>query len=78
MLVGQCKRSNAGLWYSNYGEFAEALDLIANDERLRAAMGENGKTFFRENYTWEVINRKYIEIIESLREADLEAGGEAS
>lgn len=78
VLVGQCKRSNAGLWYSNYDEFTEALDLIINDHRLSAAMGAGGQKFFQENYTWEVINGKYIDIIESLHAADQETAGAPS
>ena len=75
VLLGQSKRANAGLWYSRYDEFAEALELIDGDERLRNAMGANGKRYFEENYTWEVINGKYIEMIESLHAADTEAAG---
>lgn len=78
VLAGQCKRSNAGLWYGNYDEFAEALDLLMGDERLRAAMGANGQKYFHENYTWEVINQKYIDIIESLHATDREAEIETS
>lgn len=76
VLVGQSKRANAGLWYSSYDEFAGAIDLINGDERLRDAMGANGVRYFNENYTWDVINRKYIDIIESLHAADREAAGE--
>jgi glycosyltransferase involved in cell wall biosynthesis len=78
VLVGQSKRANAGLWYSSYAEFAEALDLLGGDERLCEAMGRNGRKYFRENYTWQVINEKYIGIIEGLRAADGEGGGAAS
>jgi len=78
VLLGQSKRANAGLWYSSYAEFAEALNLLGTDERLCEVLGRNGRKYFRENYTWEVINNKYIEIIEGLRAADLEGAGEAS
>lgn len=78
VLVGQSKRANAGLWYHTYDEFSEALHLLDVDTRLRDAMGASGKTYFEENYTWDVINRKYIEIVESLHAADQEASGAPS
>jgi glycosyltransferase involved in cell wall biosynthesis len=78
VLVGQSRRANAGLWYSSYAEFAGDLDLLSADRKLCEAMGRNGRRYFRENYTWEVINRKYIEIIESLHAADRENAGAAS
>lgn len=73
VLKGQSRRSNAGLWYHSYREFEESLLLLSTDERLRAAMGDGGKRYFYANYTWEVINQKYIDIIEQLHAADREA-----
>ncbi len=70
VLVGQSRRANAGLWYASYNEFAEALDLLHGDQRLRAALGANGRRYFRDNYTWDVINRKYVDVIEGLHNAD--------
>jgi glycosyltransferase involved in cell wall biosynthesis len=78
VLVGQSRRANAGLWYSNYGEFAGALELLSSDGQLREAMGASGRKYFLENYTWEVINQKYIDIIENLHSADREGAGAAS
>jgi glycosyltransferase involved in cell wall biosynthesis len=66
VLKGQCLRSNAGLFYENYEEFAEALKLLLGSERLRRAMGENGRKYFGQNYTWEVIEGKYLKIIDQL------------
>jgi glycosyltransferase involved in cell wall biosynthesis len=72
VLKGQCKRSNAGLWYDNYDEFAEALNILQTDDHLREAMSAGGRRYFYDNYTWEVINGKYIDIIEQLYTADKE------
>jgi glycosyltransferase involved in cell wall biosynthesis len=66
VLRGQSVRSHAGLYYEHYGEFAEALYSIVSSPRLKAAMGENGRTYFRANYTWPVIERKYEEMLEGL------------
>ncbi len=67
VLKGQCQRSNAGLWYTNYKQFREVFSLLLNDERLRKEMGDNGKEFFNENYSWDVIVEKYLKIFEAVK-----------
>jgi glycosyltransferase involved in cell wall biosynthesis len=66
VLRGQCRRSHAGLWYSDYEEFRGAFLALSNDRRLREQLGANGEKFFRENYDWEVIEAKYLGIISRL------------
>lgn len=67
VLRGQCRRSNAGLYYSSYEEFREALSLLEGDPGLRAAMGRNGRRFFEAHYAWDVVERKYLELLDRLR-----------
>ena len=43
VLVGQCLRSNGGLFYHGYAEFAEALRLLLERPGLRARLGPPGK-----------------------------------
>lgn len=59
VLVGQSERSNGGLWYSNYEEFASMLNLLLENGDLRRQMGINGNKYLQDNYTWEVIENKY-------------------
>lgn len=59
VLQGQCRRANGGLWYHDLGEFAESLRLLAENARLRQALGENGQRYYRQHYTWPVIEEKY-------------------
>jgi glycosyltransferase involved in cell wall biosynthesis len=66
VLKGQCLRSNGGLFYESYQEFKEALTVLLASPELRKAMGENGHRYFNANYTWEVIENKYLSIIEQL------------
>jgi glycosyltransferase involved in cell wall biosynthesis len=66
VLRGQCRRSNAGLWYSDYDEFREAFLALSGDAGLRRRLGANGAAFFRENYSWEVIEAKYLKLIAGL------------
>jgi glycosyltransferase involved in cell wall biosynthesis len=66
VLKGQCLRSNGGLYYENYGEFREALRLLLASPPLRRAMGANGRKYYFENYTWEIIEQKYLTILNQL------------
>ncbi|WP_321418856.1 glycosyltransferase [uncultured Methanomethylovorans sp.] len=64
VLKGQCIRSNAGLWYENYEEFSECLNLLLADEHLRDQLGNEGRKFVDKHYSWETIERKYLDLIE--------------
>jgi glycosyltransferase involved in cell wall biosynthesis len=66
VLKGQCIRSNAGLYYDNYEEFAATLHCLETDRWLNAALGRNGREFFRRHYSWPVIERKYMDMFERL------------
>jgi glycosyltransferase involved in cell wall biosynthesis len=67
VLKGQCQRSNGGLYYENYEEFREALALLLSSAKLRKILGENGYKYWLNNYSWEVIERKYLSLIEKLK-----------
>ena len=55
VLVEHCVRSNGGLYYADRDEFVECLKLLVGDERLRAALGRNGRDYVRRNYRWDVV-----------------------
>ncbi len=74
VLQGQCRRSNAGLWYTDYDEFKEVIMLLAKDRELKAQLGKNGIGFFQRNYSWDVIVNKYLNIIGTLEETRRHAG----
>jgi len=68
VLQGQCRRSNGGLFYENYPEFRESLKLLLASDKLRRRLGENGRRYFEANYTWDIIEGKYLEIVRRLDE----------
>lgn len=68
VLKGQCQRSQAGLYYSQYEEFRDALGLLLEDNSLREKMGKNGLAYFRTHYTWEIIEQKYLDLLNRLVE----------
>jgi glycosyltransferase involved in cell wall biosynthesis len=67
VLVGQCLRSNAGLYYEDAREFRAALDRMLSDRALAATLGSNGRAFFTRHYSWPVIERKYLDMFDRLR-----------
>ncbi len=69
VLQGQCLRSNAGLFYADYPEFAETLHVLTTNRGLAQALGENGRAYYRDNYAWPVIDARYDAMLEQLRRA---------
>ncbi len=66
VLKGQCIRSNAGLYYESYEEFAETLYSLESNGPLHARMGKNGRDYFTRHYAWPVIERKYLDMFKQL------------
>ena len=68
VLVEHCRRSQAGLWYTDRDEFVEAAKLLLADDRLRRTMGRNGKEYVKREYRWDVIMAKYDRLIAAVRQ----------
>jgi glycosyltransferase involved in cell wall biosynthesis len=67
VLLGQCLRSNAGLYYEHSAEFDAVLDRLLDDSSLVARLGEHGRNYFMSHYSWPVIERKYLDMLEALK-----------
>lgn len=67
VLRGQVIRSNGGLYYDSYEEFAESLFALEAQGPIGAVLGRQGREFFRRHYTWPVIERKYLDMFDRLR-----------
>ncbi len=66
VLEGQCRRSNGGLFYRGYAEFAPALRLLLEDAELRAGLGENGRDYVRREYDWELVEGRVLALLRRL------------
>ena len=66
VLKGQSIRSNAGLYYESYAEFAEALRALERNPWLSDALGRNGRQFYRDHYAWPIVERKYLDMFARL------------
>lgn len=53
VLMGQCRRSNGGLYYRDYAEFRLMLRKLMADSDLRADLGAHGEAYVTANYSWE-------------------------
>jgi glycosyltransferase involved in cell wall biosynthesis len=66
VLKGQCLRSDAGLFYENWDEFAEALSWFARRPEQARALGANGCAYFRKHYAWPVVEKHYVNLLDRL------------
>jgi glycosyltransferase involved in cell wall biosynthesis len=67
VLMGQSIRSNAGLFYVDYSEFKKCLDMLRKHSDLRLRLGRNGSRFYQENYRWDIIERKYLNLMNAVK-----------
>lgn len=63
VLKGQCRRSNGGLWYENYEQFKEMTNWMLKNKKRIGIMGKNGKKYVQSNYSWEIIEQKFLDFI---------------
>ena len=77
VLRGQCARSNAGLYYEGFEEFAETLYAIEANPQFEHALGGNGREYFSRHYAWPVIEQKYVDMLAQLADADRDGRADA-
>jgi glycosyltransferase involved in cell wall biosynthesis len=76
VLKDHCLRSNAGLFYDDGDEFAEALALLVGRPVLREALGANGRLYVRDSYRWEVVLERWRRVLASVTASPDNAGGQ--
>ncbi len=60
------EKSNGGLHFADYPHFAEGLNMLLNEPGLKQGMGRAGRDYVLGNYTWPLITRRFMELIERL------------
>ena len=63
VLMGQCLRSNGGLFYHGYAEFAEALKLLLARPEAGALLGRQGQRYVEDEYSWERVEGKIEDLL---------------
>jgi glycosyltransferase involved in cell wall biosynthesis len=71
VLEGQCLRSNGGLFYRKYAEFAPALRLLLVHPGLREAMGRAGQEYVRREYNWDLVEKRTQALLETIVQTPL-------
>lgn len=66
VLKGHCVKSNGGLYYMDYFEFEGILDYVFTHESEYAMLRKNAKAYVDENYRWDVIMKKFSDIISKI------------
>jgi glycosyltransferase involved in cell wall biosynthesis len=55
-----CLTGNCGLYFYAYEDFARALNYLEIQPDIRQRLGENGRNYVLENYTWEIVTRRLL------------------
>jgi glycosyltransferase involved in cell wall biosynthesis len=58
-----CQRGQGGLYFNGYQEFEAALDLLLSDEGLRRKLGERGRRYVEQNFSWERVTRRVLDAV---------------
>ena len=64
VLIDHCHKSQAGLVYADASEFTEIVRLLVLDERLRRALGENGKRYALTRFSWTSVLDRLVKQID--------------
>lgn len=66
VTLEHCLASDGGLAFSDYFEFAEAVDLLLTDPELRQRLAANGRRYVLERYHWDRITANFLRVFETL------------
>jgi glycosyltransferase involved in cell wall biosynthesis len=66
VLAGQCRRSGGGLSWHDLAELHEQIHALEQNPELRAAIGERGASFVRDELKWDDVLDRYEALLSSL------------
>lgn len=55
-----CLTGNCGLYFYSYDDFALTLDYLQTHPDARQQLGQNGRNYVLQNYTWEVVTERLL------------------
>jgi glycosyltransferase involved in cell wall biosynthesis len=64
VLAGHARRSRGALTYRDFAEFEVALGALVEDRAVADGLGENGRRYVHEHYSWEVVMNRYEALLE--------------
>lgn len=62
VTVEHCRKSNGGLYFTDYDEFAATLDYLLDHPVTAARMGQGGRRYVLDNYQWPRVIPRYREL----------------
>ncbi len=63
VLREQTKKANGGLWFRDFVDFHECLEVLLNNPKLADALGESGRAFTLAEYSPEAVRRRFLETL---------------
>jgi glycosyltransferase involved in cell wall biosynthesis len=61
-----CLASNGGLFFDEYFEFVEAVDLLSGDAALCRRLADSGRAYVLAHFTWDRVTANYLRVLEQL------------
>ena len=61
--------SNGGLYFKDYFEFEGCVNYIVNNKEAAVAMGENGRRYVKERFSWDAVAEKYMRLFSEIEKA---------
>lgn len=66
VLKGHCIKSNGAFYYKTFYEFEGEINYILKHSEEKEIMCSNAKKYVEENYTWETIEGRLLEMINKI------------
>jgi len=66
VLRDQTRRAQAGLWFRDYPEFQECLNLLLDDAPLAVRLGASGRVFTLREYSPSAVQARLMAALQGL------------
>lgn len=77
LVNGECEvtrhhvlQSGGGLWFSDFGEFCEAVDLLSANAMLRRQLADAGRRHVEQNYLWHDVAMRFHNFVAEVEAED--------